>query len=151
MAWIRPHTNRWPDCHRQSDDQSHNADDENRRQRAANQHERPASLFAYDGAIHTGAGGRLIRDRGVGVGFVVRHRAVSQRSLATCFWGVGNVEVAGGDSVRVDGTCSGILCVGQGGGRRREQRRVGRRQRRAAGQRGFGLFSCVDRQRGNRL
>jgi hypothetical protein len=103
VPWDGPHTGRRPDSDRKRNDQRSHAHDEDRRQNAAHQTERPP-LTRVD---ETGRGGVLT---GVGVGKVVADSAVGKDTLA----GLGSgrkFEIARGDCERVYGTGAGILSV----------------------------------------
>jgi hypothetical protein len=103
VPWDGPHAGRRPDSDRKRNDQRRHADDEDRRQNAAHQTERPPLARVNE----SGRGGVLT---GVGVGKVVADSAVGKGALA----GLGSgrkFEIARGDCERVYGTGAGILSV----------------------------------------
>ena len=122
-AGTRPLIGRRPDAHGQRNDQCHNANHEDRRQRATDEQERLATLLGSN---------RL----DVGLRPVI---VASCRPAPTaCPQRRGRIRIARCGAV-------GILRVGQADGGGLESRRVGRGQRGAAGQRQFGFLGRVDR------
>jgi hypothetical protein len=98
-----PYTGRRPDSNRKRNDQRRHAHDEDRRQNAAHQTERPPLGRVNE----SGRGGVLT---GVGVGKVVADNAVGKGTLAGLGCGR-KFEIARGDCERVYGTGAGILSV----------------------------------------
>ena len=123
VSWLGPDGGRWPHADRQRDQERRGSHHEDRHDGADHQEEGPAAAL-YRSSADTGMGAgfeiSLVDDGGVGVGVLIRNRAVGQ-SLLTGRTVDRNIEVPRSDGVWVDRTGAGILCIGQGSGRRREQ------------------------------